>query len=88
MGFDLILDLTKYRCLELQSRQSPTMQLLQLLLVALATFFVAADAKKGPAITHKVYFDIKQGDKDLGRIVMGMYGKVITCPVQLFATHS
>lgn len=23
-----------------------------------------------------VYFDIKQGDEDLGRIVVGLYGKV------------
>ncbi len=26
-----------------------------------------AEATKGPKITNKVYFDIKQGDKELGR---------------------
>ena len=36
---------------------------------ALAAIFFAqaAQAAKGPKITHKVYFDIKHGDKNLGR---------------------
>ncbi|ELU42651.1 peptidylprolyl isomerase B [Rhizoctonia solani AG-1 IA] len=42
-------------------------------LVMLASPVAAA---KGPKITHKVYFDIKHGDKELGRIVMGLYGGV------------
>ena len=38
------------------------------LLVTLAAFFCAQSVEaKGPRITHKVYFDIKHGDKDLGR---------------------
>ncbi|KAJ4167670.1 Peptidyl-prolyl cis-trans isomerase B [Fusarium falciforme] len=36
-----------------------------------------AEAAKGPKITHKVYFDIQQGDQNLGRIVMGLYGKTV-----------
>lgn len=39
------------------------------IIVSIAAFFCAqsADAAKGPKITHKVYFDIKHGDKELGR---------------------
>jgi len=33
--------------------------------------------QKGPKITSKVYFDIKHGDKALGRIVLGLYGKTV-----------
>jgi len=31
------------------------------------------DAAKGPIIKYKVYFDVKHGDEDLGRIIMGLY---------------
>lgn len=38
-------------------------------LVALTTVFFAqaAQAAKGPKVTHKIFFDIKHGDTDLGR---------------------
>lgn len=42
---------------------------LAFIIVSIAAFFCAqsVDAAKGPKITHKVYFDIKHGDKELGR---------------------
>lgn len=38
-------------------------------LVSIVAFFCAqsVEAAKGPRITHKVYFDIKHGDENLGR---------------------
>ncbi|EIW63375.1 uncharacterized protein TRAVEDRAFT_114967 [Trametes versicolor FP-101664 SS1] len=49
------------------------------LLVTVAAFFCAqsVEAAKGPRITHKVYFDIKHGDKDMGRVVLGLYGGTV-----------
>ena len=49
------------------------------LLVTVAAFFCAqsVEAAKGPRISHKVYFDIQHGDEQLGRVVMGLYGKTV-----------
>jgi peptidyl-prolyl cis-trans isomerase B (cyclophilin B) len=50
-----------------------------LLLIGVSMVFFAsmAEAAKGPKITHKVYFDITEGDEPLGRIIMGLYGKTV-----------
>ncbi|KAI0780096.1 cyclophilin-like domain-containing protein [Fomes fomentarius] len=49
------------------------------LLVTIAAFFCAqsVEAAKTPRISHKVYFDIKHGEKDLGRVVLGLYGGTV-----------
>ena len=49
------------------------------LLLGLSTLLFAqtAEAAKGPKITHKVYFDIQHGEEQLGRVVMGLYGKTV-----------
>ncbi|KAJ1963880.1 Peptidyl-prolyl cis-trans isomerase B [Dipsacomyces acuminosporus] len=46
-----------------------------ILMMTLSARIVAA--ARGPVITDKVYFDIKQGDKALGRIVIGLFGKTV-----------
>ncbi|KAJ2782128.1 Peptidyl-prolyl cis-trans isomerase B [Coemansia javaensis] len=46
-------------------------------LVVLAACARGAEAARGPIVTSKVYFDIKQGDADLGRIVIGLFGKTV-----------
>lgn len=45
------------------------------LLAGIALFSPTVEATKGPKITHKVYFDVTHGDAELGRIVIGLYGK-------------
>ena len=47
------------------------------LVVLLFLFAQFAFATKGPLITNKVYFDIKIGDEEIGRVEMGLYGKTV-----------
>ncbi|KAJ3305982.1 Peptidyl-prolyl cis-trans isomerase B, partial [Gonapodya sp. JEL0774] len=45
--------------------------------VVLASASPAEAKPKKPTITHKVFFDIKQGEKELGRIVIGLFGETV-----------
>jgi peptidyl-prolyl cis-trans isomerase B (cyclophilin B) len=58
--------------------QRSLIALLTLLTVIFVYFAqVTEAATKGPKITNKVFFDITHGDEQLGRIVIGLYGKTV-----------
>jgi len=47
------------------------------LLLILSGGVESNDTKKGPKITDKVWFDIKIGDEEVGRIEIGVFGKTV-----------
>ncbi|KAI9821619.1 MAG: Peptidyl-prolyl cis-trans isomerase B [Thelocarpon impressellum] len=57
--------------------QRAVISVLVILTITFVFFAQSSEAAKGPKITHKVYFDIEHGDKPLGRIVIGLYGKTV-----------
>jgi len=59
------------------SFQRAVISLLLIFSIVFLFFAQSAEATKGPKITHKVYFDITHGDDELGRVVIGLYGKTV-----------
>ncbi|KAG9542130.1 peptidyl-prolyl cis-trans isomerase B, partial [Aureobasidium melanogenum] len=59
------------------SFQRLIISLLVILTFTFVFFAQSSEAAKGPKITHKVYFDVTSGDEELGRIVLGLYGKTV-----------
>ena len=55
--------------------------LLSFLLLALASVI---SAKKGPKVTHQVFFDIEIGGEAAGRVVIGLFGKTVPKTVENF----
>uniref|UniRef100_A0A1L8DU32 Peptidyl-prolyl cis-trans isomerase n=1 Tax=Nyssomyia neivai TaxID=330878 RepID=A0A1L8DU32_9DIPT len=47
------------------------------LVVLLMVVYVAADSSKGPTVTDKVFFDIKIGDAQPERVVIGLFGGTV-----------
>merc|ERR1719370_1491019 len=60
------------------------------LLVLIALMSNVDAASQNPKVTSKVYFDMKLGDKEIGRIVIGLFGHTVPKTAENFralATH-
>ncbi|KAM6302548.1 peptidyl-prolyl cis-trans isomerase B [Podargus strigoides] len=54
------------------------------LLLLLPAASRADERKKGPKVTAKVFFDLRIGEEDVGRVVIGLFGKTVPKTVENF----
>ncbi|XP_071485216.1 peptidyl-prolyl cis-trans isomerase B-like [Diadema antillarum] len=76
----------------INARTMKALALLSVALVALVYLLMPADAKKssesskkGPLVTEKVFFDVTIGKEEVGRIVIGLFGKTVPKTTKNFA---
>jgi peptidyl-prolyl cis-trans isomerase B (cyclophilin B) len=67
-------------------RKAAIMKVLAALSVIFIVFSLSrnADAKKGPKVTHQVYFDMSIGGSPAGRIEIGLFGGTVPKTVENF----
>jgi peptidyl-prolyl cis-trans isomerase B (cyclophilin B) len=46
-------------------------------IIGFGLLFSPVLAAEEPKVTHKVFFDIKEGDNEVGRITIGLFGDVV-----------
>jgi len=49
---------------------------------------IAQDPHEDPKITHKVYFDIKIGEEEPARVILGLFGEQVPTTVENFVSLS
>ncbi|XP_003967515.1 peptidyl-prolyl cis-trans isomerase B [Takifugu rubripes] len=57
-----------------------------LIFLAFPNGSTAEEKKRGPKVTAKVYFDMKIGEEEIGRIVIGVFGKTVAKTVDNFVS--
>lgn len=65
----------------------PRLSISRFFLITLLLLYNVTFAATGPLITNRVFFDIEIGGEKIGRIEMGLYGKLVPKTVRTNWTH-